>query len=330
MAKTTKSPVASKQKKNTDASIAVVLPCYRETAHILDVIRDIGSTVSTIYVVDDACPDQTGTFVENNCKDKRVRVLIQKQNLGVGGAMVAGYRQALKDNHDIIIKMDGDGQMDAALIPDIVEPIVSGRADYVKGNRFHKLDAVSQMPKSRIFGNIGLSLMSKLSSGYWSVFDPTNGYTALHRTAANQLPLERLSKGYFFESDMLFQLSLIRAVIEDVPMDAIYGSEKSGIRIHKIIPEFIAKHSVRALKRIYYSYILRDFGLPGLQLLLGILLVGFGGLFGAVEWIHSSMSGVPATSGTVIVAALPVILGTQFLISFLNHDTRNVPTTPLQ
>lgn len=330
MAKKPKSPTAPMTKKGAEPSIAVVLPCYRETAHILDVIGDIGPAISVIYVVDDACPDHTGAFVADNCQDKRIHIIYQKQNTGVGGAMVAGYQQALKDGHDIIVKMDGDGQMDATLIPEIIAPLAEGRADYVKGNRFHKLDAVSQMPTSRIFGNVGLSFMSKLSSGYWSVFDPTNGFTALHRTAASRLPLDQLSKGYFFESDMLFQLGMIRAVIEDVPMDAIYGNEKSGIRIPKVIPEFILKHSIRALKRLYFNYFLRDLGLPGLQLLLGSLLITFGGIFGAVEWIQSSASGVPATAGTVIVAALPVILGTQFLISFLNHDTRAAPTSPLQ
>ncbi|NQV99273.1 MAG: glycosyltransferase family 2 protein [Rhodospirillales bacterium] len=330
MARAPKTKATVGSKKPAALSIAVILPCYKETAHILDVIKGIGPCVSAIYVVDDDCPDQTGAYVEKNCKDRRVRVIFQKSNTGVGGAMVAGYQAALQDNHDIFVKMDGDGQMDASLIPTIIAPLVENRADYAKGNRFHKIEAVSKMPVSRIFGNICLSFLSKMSSGYWSVFDPTNGFTALHRTAARRLPLEQLSKGYFFESDMLFRLAMIRAVIEDVPMNAIYGNEKSGIRIPKIIPEFIVKHFISTCKRLYFTYFLRDFGLPGLQLILGGLMFGFGVIFGLIEWYHSSTSGIPATAGTVIVAALPVILGSQFLISFLNHDTRNAPTKPLQ
>jgi len=324
------SPSAKKKKAAVFApSVAVILPCYRETAHILGVIEGIGPEVSAIYVVDDDCPDKTGAFVEEKCADKRVRVIFQRPNTGVGGAMVRGYREALEDGHDILVKMDGDGQMDASLIANLIAPILGKRADYVKGNRFHKMESVSAMPKSRIIGNIVLSFMSKLSSGYWSVFDPTNGFTALHKTAAARLPLDRLSKGYFFESDMLFRLGMVRAVVEDIPMDAIYGTETSGISIPKIIPEFIAKHYMCACKRIYFTYFLSDFGLPGMQLLLGKLLLAFGLVFGGIKWMESDATGIPATAGTVVLAALPIILGMQFLISFLNHDTKNMPTKPL-
>ncbi len=296
----------------------------------MPVIAGIGPEIDAIYVVDDACPDQTGALVEKECRDKRVRVIYQQSNTGVGGAMVRGYREALNDGFDILVKMDGDGQMDPKLIPRLLTPLLQKRADYVKGNRFHKVESLSAMPKSRIIGNIGLSFLSKLSSGYWSVFDPTNGFTALHRAAAVRLPLERLAQGYFFESDMLFRLGMIRAVVEDMPMDAVYGNETSGISIPKIIPEFIARHYISACKRIYFSYFLSDFGLPGLQLLLGKILLAFGVIFGSIKWMESTSTGIPATAGTVVLAALPVIIGTQLLFSFLNFDTKNMPTKPLQ
>ncbi len=330
MAHPPKRSTTKKAKNTLSASVAVILPCYRETRHILAVIENIGPEAAAIYVVDDACPDHTGAYVEENCRDERVRVIRQPQNTGVGGAMVTGYKQALKDGHKVLVKMDGDGQMDPRLIPKLIAPLLEGRADYTKGNRFHKIEALSAMPKPRIVGNIALSFFSKLSSGYWAVFDPTNGFTALHHTAAERLAFERLSSGYFFESDMLFQLGMIRAVVEDVPMDAIYGDEQSGISIPKIIPEFIAKHSINAIKRIYFNYFLRDFGLPGLQLLTGKLLLGFGLIFGGYEWHLSSTTGTPATAGTVILAALPIILGSQFMISFLSYDSRNAPVIPLQ
>jgi len=312
------------------SSVAVILPCYRETNHILPVIDEIGPEVSAIYVIDDACPDQTGDYVEKNCSDKRVHVLRHTSNTGVGGAMVTGYRQALHDGHDILVKMDGDGQMDPKLIPKLIKSIIAKHADYAKGNRFHQIDAVSSMPKSRIFGNIILSFMSKLSSGYWTVFDPTNGFTALHRTAAEQLPFERLSEGYFFESDMLFRLGMIRAVVVDVPMHARYGEEQSGISIPRVIPEFFAKHFINAAKRICLNYFIRDFNLPGVQFLLGKILLAFGLIFGGINWYDSLATDIEATAGTVVLAALPIILGTQFLISFLNYDVRNYPTVSLQ
>ena len=311
-------------------SVAVILPCYRETSHILSVIKKIGPEVVSIYVVDDSCPDLTGAYVQDYCTDNRVNVIRQNINSGVGGAMITGYQQALTDGHDILVKIDGDGQMNPKLILKLIAPILANKADYAKGNRFHKIDSVMIMPKFRIFGNVCLSFLSKLSSGYWSIFDPTNGFTALHRTAALRLSFASIAKGYFFESDMLFRLGMIRAAVVDIPMEAVYGAEESGINIPKIIPEFIAKHFLNTCKRIYFNYFLRDFGLTSFQFLLGNILLWFGLIFGATQWYKSELSGIPATAGTVILAALPIILGSQFMISFFNSDIKNVPTISLQ
>jgi len=323
---------SSDQLGKTDLApvIAAIIPCYQETAHILDVLAAIGPEVQRIYVIDDACPDGTGKLVEQSCKDARVHVHINEINLGVGGATLAGYQRALDDGAEIMVKLDGDGQMDPALIPHLTQPLLSRDADYTKGNRFHTMDGVSDMPLSRMVGNFILSFASKLSSGYWNIFDPTNGFTALHAVAARRLQLDRLSFRYFFESDMLFHLGTIRAVVRDVPMRALYGSETSGIRIPKVIPEFLFKHCVNTCKRIYFTYFVREPNVATLQLVLGKLLLLFGLIFGTVNWIDSETTGVPATAGTVVLAALPIIIGSQLLIAFLSHDTRNTPTEPLQ
>jgi glycosyltransferase involved in cell wall biosynthesis len=309
--------------------LAAVVPCYREVDHVLAVLDAIGPEVGHIFVVDDACPDGTGRHVRDHCKDGRVSVLTHKRNRGVGGATLTGYRKAIEAGVDIIVKLDGDGQMNPRLIPTLISPISRGEADYAKGNRFHDLDGLKGMPASRIFGNLVLSLLSKMSSGYWNLFDPTNGFTAIHAKVAGQLPMEHISEGYFFESDILFRLYLLGVVVADVPMEAHYGAEKSGLKIHRVILEFAAKHWFNAVRRVFYSYFLRDFGAASVELLLGKVLVLFGVVFGALEWYESTISGVPATAGTVILAALPIILGTQFLIAFLNFDTRNVPKRPL-
>ena len=309
--------------------IAVVIPCYRETAHVLDVIGGIGRCVSHIFVVDDACPDNTGAHVRAHSDDARVEVLTHQGNTSVGGATITGYRRALDAGADLIVKVDGDGQIDPAMIPALVQPIVDGEADYAKGNRFHEFQVVGGMPPVRITGNMLLSFLCKLSSGYWDVFDPTNGFTAIHAKVARVLPLDRISKGFFFESDMLFRLGLMRAVVRDVPMQARYGSEQSQISIPKIIPEFLANHTVNTCKRIFYSYFVRAFTFASMQLVLGKLMVLFGVVYGAYWWYDSSVTDIPATAGTVILAALPIILGSQFLIAFVNYDTRNVPKTPV-
>ena len=167
--------------------LAVVVPSYRVTSHILEVLAGIGPAVERIYVIDDACPGNSGDLVRKKCKDKRVSVIHHETNQGVGGAVVTGYRAALADGMDVIVKVDGDGQMNPALIETIARPVINGEADYAKGNRFDSLENLFAMTRIRIFGNAVLSLWSKISSGYWSITDPTNGFTAIHRKALNAI-----------------------------------------------------------------------------------------------------------------------------------------------
>lgn len=309
--------------------IAVVIPCYRVRDQILDVLKGIGDECERIYVVDDACPEGTGDHVEQHCSDPRVRVLRHATNQGVGGATLTGYRHALEDGADVLVKLDGDGQMDPALIPRLVRPVVSGVADYAKGNRFNDLDVVQRMPRSRLVGNAILSFVSKLSTGYWNVFDPNNGFTALHARVAERLPLDKISRGYFFESDMLFRLGVLRAVVIDVPMTARYGDESSGLVIRQVAGEFLGRHLTNTVKRIGYNYFLRNFSVASVEIVAGPLLLLFGTVIGVERWLASIATGVPATAGTVMLAALPVLMGTQLLLSFLNHDVQDVPRDPL-
>lgn len=310
--------------------IAVVVPCYRVADQVLDVLRRVGPEVVRIFVVDDACPQHTGDRVERECADPRVRVLRHEVNRGVGGALVTGYRAALAEDVDIVVKIDGDGQMDPAFLPSIVQPIVSGRADYAKGNRFYDLEMLRSMPAVRLGGNAVLSLVSKVASGYWDVMDPTNGYTAIHRSALALLPLDKLDRGYFFESDMLFRLYTIRAVVRDVPMPARYEGEPSSLRIGRVAVAFPLKYLRATCKRMFYSYLLRDFNAATVEFLLAIVLGTAGAAFGVMKWIESEHTGAPATSGTVMLAALPIVLAMQLLLSAVNYDVGNVPREPLQ
>jgi len=309
--------------------VAVVIPAYRVTQHISEVIHGIPESIWRIYVVDDACPDESGKYVESFITDPRVRVLYQPVNQGVGGAVMAGYQAALADNADIIVKVDGDGQMDPALIADFIAPIISGEADYTKGNRFYDLEKIRSMPGVRIFGNAVLSLLTKLSSGYWNLFDPTNGYTAIHADACKHLPFNKISKRYFFETDMLFRLNTLRALVVDVPMDAKYGDETSHLKISKIMGEFLYKHARNFVKRIFYNYFLRDLSLASIQLVLGLLLTFFGVVFGGYQWLISADVGIPASAGTVMVAAMPLLIGLQLILSFIGYDMASVPRRPI-
>lgn len=309
--------------------LAVVIPCYKVKAHILSVINRIGPEVSLIYVVDDNCPEQTGKFVEDNSRDPRVQIIRHAVNKGVGGAMITGYLQALEDGADITIKIDGDGQMDPALIPRFVHPITEGYADYTKGNRFFSPESLSTMPKIRLFGNAVLSFLTKLTSGYWNIMDPTNGYTAIHTSVLEMMPLRKIEQRYFFETDMLFRLNIIRAVVCDIPMDSRYGDETSHLNILRVIREFPRKHLIRICKRIYYNYYLRNFNICSIEILSSILFILFGTVFGLFHWYRSFAEGIPATTGTVMLAALPVILGFQMALSAIHFDVSNIPQIPL-
>ena len=310
--------------------MAVVIPSFKVRASVLDVIAGIGPEVAMIFVVDDACPDDSGSHVEQHCNDPRVRVVRHDRNKGVGGAVMTGYKAALDAGIDVIVKLDGDGQMDPALIGTIARPVLEGRADYAKGNRFHSIWNVRKMPRTRLWGNAGLSFVTKLSSGYWGVFDPTNGYTAIHASALRMLEPANISERYFFETDMLINLGNARAVVVDVPMEAIYADEVSNLRIHKEAGHFLAKHLREIVKRIFYTYMLRDFSLASVQLLAGLMMLAFGTLFGAWHWYESISTGQVASTGTVMVAMLPIILGFQLLLNFLAFDMANEPKLPLQ
>ncbi len=309
--------------------LAIIIPCYRVSDSIVDVVRGALPFAAAVYCVDDACPEESGKRIAAEFDDARVRVLFNEKNLGVGGAVKAGYRAALADGFDLMVKLDGDGQMDPDQILDLIHPISEKLSDYCKGNRFYELEYLRGMPTMRLLGNSLLSALSKLSSGYWQIVDPTNGFTAISSAALKLIPLDKVQNGYFFESDLLFRLNLARAVVTDVPMPARYGNEVSNLRIGKIVFPFLLGHMRNLGKRIFYSYFLRDFSIASVQLVLGTLLFFFGLFTGIDAWVTSVNSGITASAGTVMLAGLPVILGFQLLLSFLNYDIRNQPTMPL-
>lgn len=313
-----------------EMSVAVVIPSFRVKDHILSVIGRIGARVTRIYVVDDRCPVQSGEFVSKNCHDPRVHVIYNEINLGVGGATMAGYQRALSDGMDIVVKIDGDGQMDPALIPAFIKPIEQGIADYTKGNRFFSLENLEGMPFVRIFGNTALSFINKVSSGYWNVMDPTNGYTAIHASALSALSMHKIDKGYFFESDMLFRLNTIRAVVHEVPMKAVYGDEQSNLNIIKVLKQFPKRYTSRLFKRIGYNYFLRDFNACSVELLAGLGMLLFGIVYGLYHWYHAAVTGTTTHTGTIMLAVLPIIVGVQLLLEAITLDIANVPRVPLQ
>ncbi|MES2628251.1 MAG: glycosyltransferase family 2 protein, partial [Bacteroidota bacterium] len=282
--------------------IAVVIPCYRVKAQILDVIASIPGFVDKIYIVDDCCPESSGNWVLENAGDSRVDVIFHEQNQGVGGAVKTGFKKALLDNCEIAVKLDGDGQMDPTLIAELIKPIQEKRADFVKGNRFFDVHTLLSMPRIRLFGNSVLSLINKAVNGYWNIMDPTNGFLAINRDALKRLPLDRIDNRYFFESDLLFRLGIIKAVVHDMPMDAKYADETSSLNITRVAFEFPPKYISRFCKRIFYNYFLRDFNVATIETLLGFPMMLFGSIFGLYHWYHSIVNLKVASTGTVMIA----------------------------
>lgn len=309
-----------------DSKIFVVIPAYRAEATLPVVLQRIPERVSGIIVVDDCSPNSTVQVVEQ-CQraDARIILLRHAENQGVGGAMQTGYRAALELGAEIMVKMDSDSQMDPAYLDKLLAPLLAGEADYTKGNRFLHETALAKMPYLRRIGNLGLSFLTKAASGYWNIFDPTNGYTAISAEAARQLNFDRLSKRFFFETSMLLELGLQRLVVQDVYIPALYGNEKSSLSISKSLFEFPPRLLRGMLRRILYFYFIRDFSAVTVFLLAGWTSILFGAAWGGYHWWKSSQLQVAASTGTVMIAILPLIIGLQFLLQAVVMDIQNTP-----
>jgi len=310
--------------------IAAVIPAYRVEREIEAALASLPDFIRHIIVVDDASPDRTAELVEQaSRRDGRVLLIRHEKNRGVGGAMVTGFRKALELGAQIIVKMDGDGQMDARHLPSLLVPLVRGQADYTKGNRFRDFQSLRQMPLIRRLGNMGLGFLTKVATGYWNVFDPTNGYVAIRAEALAQLPLERVDNTYFFETSMLGNLYLLGAVVRELPMPAQYRDEVSSLLIHRVLLEFPLKLFAAFLRRLWLKNFIYDFTMVSVYLLTGLPLLAFGLLFGAVKWIEYARRNVPAPTGTVMLPTLSVLLGIQILLSAIEFDLGAVPKEPL-
>ncbi len=313
-------------------NIDVVIPCYQVRQHVNAVVREClaQAFIRNVIVVDDACPQDSAAAVESEFSAvDRVIVIRHASNQGVGGAMVSGYRHAFEHGAEIAVKVDGDGQMPPDRIARLVAPILRKQADYTKGNRFYSPQHLSGMPAMRLFGNAMLSLINKFSSGYWSIIDPTNGFTALSRTAYLQLDTGKLERRYFFESDMLYQLGIVNAVVEDVPMPAVYNGEPSSLNIYHVAVEFPPKYLKRFVKRIGFRYFLREFNIASLEILLGVPAMLAGLVFGIYQWtIHTERDEL-TPAGTTMIVGLLILMGFQMILSAINYDVVHEPDRPL-
>ncbi len=310
--------------------VAVIIPAYRSADHIGEVLEHMPAFVRMVIVVDDCSPDHLCEVVEELARrDKRIHLLRHETNQGVGGAMVTGYNEAVRLGATILVKMDSDGQMDPAHLPALLQPLLHYQADYSKGNRFLHGDALLSMPVVRRYGNAGLSMLTKAASGYWNIFDPANGYTALRSVVWQALDVQRLHRRYFFETSMLIELGMIGAVVQDVYIPAFYGNEKSSLSELNSLSEFPPRLFGAWIRRLWAHHVIRDFSALAVFTGMGFGLTGFGLVFGITNWLSNGLRQTPTPTGTIMIAVLSLILGIQFLIQGLNLDIYNVPAKPI-
>ena len=299
-----------------DVRVAVVIPAYQVADRIRDVVARTPAWVYRIFVVDDACPQDSGGVVES-LRDPRVIVLRHSQNRGVGAATRTGFRAAVEADCHIAVKIDGDGQMDPTMLETIVTPLLREEAALAKGNRFWHVQALRDMPRIRLLGNVLLSFLLKMASGHWHVFDPTNGYLAIRTDVFQMLDQSHLSDRYFFESSLLIETGVYGFRVIDVPLPARYSGGKSSLSIAHTLVTFPWRVGLGGLRRFWCRHFWFDFTPVGLISMVGAPLVLWGLAFGGHAWWKSISTGEPATAGTVMLAALPFLLGAVFLLQAL-------------
>jgi len=303
--------------------ICAVVPAFNEEEHILQVINSMPLFVDYIIVIDDSSSDNTYKMAANS-NDPRVIPIKHEINQGVGGAIVTGHKKAMELGLDISVVMAGDAQMDPKYLPKLLDPLIDEGYHYSKGNRFMRKDSLKGMPKLRVIGNMFLTFLNKLSSGYWNIFDPQNGYTAIKLNVFEELDVEQLAKRYEFENSMLLHLNIGNFRVKDVPIPSLYGNEKSKIKLYKFIPKTSLFLLKGFLYRMYQKYTLRNFHPIVIFLFFGFLFFASGFLVGLVLF-YLYMKNISISAGTTMLSVLPMILGLQLILTGIILDVYETP-----
>lgn len=305
-----------------DKSVGVVVPCHNEERLIGRVIETMPDEVDRIFVVDDVSRDRTAAIVEEYAERMpgRVRLVRHERNTGVGGAIVSGYKAAVEEGIELVAVMAGDAQMDPGDLPALLEPVASGRCDYSKGNRLFTDDAWNTVPRVRYLGNSALSLMTKTASGYWHIADSQTGYTVVSLRALETIQLDKLYPRYGFPNDMLVQLNVYGFRVLDVPIRPVYGvGERSGIKLHKVIPTISWLLFRRFWWRMFHKYVIHDTHPLVLFYVTGLFTLLAGIVLGSIQ-VWAKLVGYEVALPTVVLSALFILSGLQFLFFAMWFD----------
>jgi len=303
--------------------IAVIIPAFRVKSRILQVLDNIPVEVDQIYIVDDLCPEKTGKFILENKNNDKLKVIFHEKNKGVGGAVKTGYLLAQQNGAEIFLKIDGDGQMDPKLIFKFIDPLILKKNDYSKGNRLYNFKNFFIFPKTRLFGNLALSLITKFSTGYWNILDPCNGYTAIRADIFKKIKIEKISNDFFFETSMLFELSMIEATVIDVPMKPKYFDNQSSLKIYKIIPKFIFMHLFYFFKRIYFTYYCSKKTFASLVFAAVLVLFSINVIYFFFYCYNLSLNNDIISIPTLKILKMSFYLSIIFLILFIYMDIKS-------
>ena len=303
-----------------DKKIGVAIPCYMSGIIAVKVIEDVLNYVDLVVLIDDKCPKSTGNLVEKSIKSEKLKVIYNLNNLGVGGATKKGFKYLLENNCDVIIKLDSDGQMNVADIPAMYVPIVNNICEATKGNRFTSMENIKNIPKIRLFGNICLGFITKLSTGYWDLFDPTNGFIAFNSSILKIIDLTKVDNRFFFETDLLFRCGLKNIRIKNIETECIYNNLYSSLKPLKELPNFFKRHIKLIIKRLLYQYFILDFNPGSIELILSFAFGLISFVLGFLFVYKSSISGIFTSAGNVSLFTISSIISIQLFSNFIYYD----------
>ena len=272
--------------------IGAAIPCYRGNKATLKTVLSVIEYVDWVVFIDDCCPYKTGAQIKDKIKEDKLFVIYNQKNIGVGGSTKKGFKWLLDKGCDIILKIDADGQLRAEDIPKMCMPIIKDKCDATKGNRFTDIDKLYRIPRVRLIGNIFLGFITKLSTGYWEIFDPTNGFIAFSSTVLKEIELNKTDNRYFFETDVLFRCALKNIIINNVAIEPIYKENKSSLKPFNEITNFFIRHIKLTFKRILYQYFLLDFNPGSIELVLSIIIGGLSFIIGLTSLYKSNSTGI--------------------------------------
>jgi glycosyltransferase involved in cell wall biosynthesis len=304
--------------------VAAIIPAYNEEKLITKTVETLPDFVDAAVCVDDCSTDSTWEVLSKLAKkNKKVVPIHLDVNEGIGGAYIHGFERALDDGMDLIVTMAGDAQCNPDYIKNMIDTLLTENLDYVKANRFVHLEELKAMPKYRRIGNTIITILTKFSSGYYSIFDSQNGYGVHRRSNLEKLNFDHIGRRYDYENTLLIAMAIMGAKIKDEPVPAIYADEVSTIPVFKTTMRALKVIWKGLWRRIYYKYVVYNFHPIALFLLGGLLLGGVGTLYGLFLVIEKIVNNVTPSSGTVMLSVLPIVLGFQLLLSAITMDMNN-------